>query len=199
MLSMIVCCVQAHILGFICDCKEISLDTDDFTTLVPPQMGAVLRLAAALVGSADAEDAAQEAIVRAWQAWPSLRNRDATHTWLLRITANICLNWKRGRFGTRQRTNQPFDDGENLAALRARETDNPGSNASVIMIDVLAAIESLDPPLHTVVALRYFGGFDATEIGDILDTPPSTIRSRLNRALTLIRANLALEDATLLH
>jgi DNA-directed RNA polymerase specialized sigma24 family protein len=61
-----------------------------FATLVPGQIAAVVRTAAALVGKADAEDAAQEAIMRAWQAWPSLQDVEALRPWLLRITTSAC-------------------------------------------------------------------------------------------------------------
>ncbi|MGZ3583296.1 MAG: sigma factor, partial [Ktedonobacterales bacterium] len=63
-------------------------DSAAFATLVPGHITAVVRTAAALVGKADAEDAAQEAIVRAWQAWPSLHDVEALRPWLLRITVN---------------------------------------------------------------------------------------------------------------
>lgn len=81
-----------------------------FATLVPRHLAAVIRTAAALVGKADAEDAAQEAIMRAWQAWPSLQDVDALRPWLLRITVNICLQWRRGRFGKRGAQSTPASD-----------------------------------------------------------------------------------------
>jgi len=159
-------------------------------------MSAVLRLAAALVGIADAEDATQEAILRAWQAWPTLRNRDAVRIWLLRIAANVCHNWQRGRFGTRLHMDRPIGSTIGIAEPQAREADDPGSNAHAATLDLLAAVASLEENLRVAVALRYFGGFDATEIGEILDVPPSTIRSRLGRALALMRSTLSIEDQT---
>src|SRR6185436_6617048 len=65
--------------------------------------GVMICVAAALVGPADAEDAAQEASVRAWRSWDELRDREAVRSWLLRITVNVCHDWLRGRFGTRIR------------------------------------------------------------------------------------------------
>ena len=59
----------------------------------------MLRLAAALIGPAEAEDAVQEASMRAWQAWPTLRNLDAVRPWLLQITLNVCRQWRRGLKG----------------------------------------------------------------------------------------------------
>ena len=52
-------------------------DRERYVALVQPHLGAVLHLATALVGAAEAEDAAQEAILRGMQAWPTLRDEGA--------------------------------------------------------------------------------------------------------------------------
>ncbi len=70
--------------------------TKSFADIVPLYASAMLRVAAALVGPAEAEDAVQEASMRAWQSWPTLRNVDAVRPWLLRITLNVCRQWRRG-------------------------------------------------------------------------------------------------------
>jgi DNA-directed RNA polymerase specialized sigma24 family protein len=57
----------------------------DFYRLVSPHLVSAIHTAAAFVGKADAE-----AILRAWKAWPSLRQRDSVRSWFLRITVNIC-------------------------------------------------------------------------------------------------------------
>jgi DNA-directed RNA polymerase specialized sigma24 family protein len=49
------------------------MEYERFTALVTPHIGAMARVAAALVGVADAEDAAQEALIRAWSGWETLR------------------------------------------------------------------------------------------------------------------------------
>ena len=54
-----------------------SADDAEFVAIIPQYATAILRVAAALVGPADAEDAAQEAITRGWQAWPTLRDSSA--------------------------------------------------------------------------------------------------------------------------
>jgi RNA polymerase sigma-70 factor, ECF subfamily len=69
--------------------KEQDVD-HDFYRLVSPHLVSAIHTAAAFVGKADAEDAVQEAILRAWKAWPSLRQRDSVRSWFLRITVNIC-------------------------------------------------------------------------------------------------------------
>src|SRR6185437_1290840 len=49
------------------------MEHENFAALVAPHTAAMARVPAALVGIADAEDAAQEALLRAWRGWPSLR------------------------------------------------------------------------------------------------------------------------------
>jgi RNA polymerase sigma factor (sigma-70 family) len=151
-----------------------------------------LRVASALVGPADAEDVAQEAVVRAWRAWDTLRDAGSVRPWLLRITVNICRQWRRGGFGRRVRLVGPLP-GENSELLAALDTD-PGASDHVGAIDVRTAVNALDEDLRVIVALRYYAGMDATEVGAALGIPPATVRTRLKRALTRLRHALAISD-----
>ena len=149
----------------------------------------VLRVAAVFVGMADAEDAAQEAILRAWRAWPTLRDGGAVQPWLLQITVNVCRQWQRGRFGTRQRLSVALPDGGAIFPGALLDV-GPGTGAHAEELDLRAALLELSDDLRLVVALRYFGGMDATVIGAALNLPPATVRTRLRRALTLLRERL---------
>jgi RNA polymerase sigma factor (sigma-70 family) len=170
------------------------MELERFAALVSPHAEAMARVAAALVGAADAEDAAQEALLRAWRGWPALREPAAARTWLLRITVNVCRSWQAGHFGTRQRSTEPIDN-DSSDVLSAYAHD-PGSSNHAAMLDLYKALSGLDPDLRQVVALRYFAGMDATEIGTLLEIPPPTIRTRLRRALTLLRTSLAASGAS---
>jgi RNA polymerase sigma-70 factor (ECF subfamily) len=164
-------------------------DHDKFVELVPLHMGAVLRVTAALVGMADAEDAAQEAMLRGWQAWPTLRNPAAARGWLLRIAVNVCKDWQRGRFGTRRRMDEPLRDEDSFPGYALARADPGGSDATAAL-DLRAAINMLDAELREVVLLRHYAGLDSNEIGAALALPPATVRSRLRRALGLLRERL---------
>ena len=157
--------------------------------LVTPHGPVVQRVAAALVGLADAEDAAQEALIRAWQAAPSLHGISAVRPWLLRITVNVCRDWQRGRFGTRQRLSVALPEGDHGAEF-AVIGDDPGTSDHTGALDLRRELRALDADLRVVVALRYYAGLDATEIGAALGVPPATVRTRLRRALGLLRARL---------
>jgi RNA polymerase sigma-70 factor, ECF subfamily len=177
------------------------MEYERFASLVGPHSDAMAHVAAALVGMADAEDAAQEALLRAWRAWPTLRDAGAVRVWLLRITTNVCRNWQTGHFGTHRRATQSLDDAASLALLlhsRATGARAPGSGDHADALDLQHAVAALNDDLRQVVALRYFAQMDASEIGDLLETPPATIRTRLRRALMLLRDALgpaACDDA----
>ncbi len=163
-------------------------DAETFLRHIERETLVLLKVTSALVGFADAEDAAQEAVIKAWQARASLRDPQALRPWLLRIAVNVCRERRRGRLGRWQRLLQPLD--EDLALLPAREDAQPGANAHANSLDLRAAINALDAGLRLVVILRYYGGLDATEIGAALNLPPPTVRTRLRRALTLLRQRL---------
>jgi RNA polymerase sigma-70 factor (ECF subfamily) len=168
---------------------------DAFLALIPESMGAMLRVAGALVGLADAEDAAQEAVLRGWQAWPSLRDHSMARAWLLSITVNLCKDWHRGRFGTRRRLDEPLRDDRDHADHAAGQAlaligSDPGASDAAAALDLRQAINTLDPELRVLIALRHYAGMDSSEIGALLGMPPATVRTRLRRALAELRERL---------
>jgi RNA polymerase sigma-70 factor (ECF subfamily) len=148
----------------------------------------MLRVAAALGGPADAEDIVQEAAMRAWQAWATLRNVESVRPWLLQITANVSRQRRRGVKAAQQALALPLvvDDSSLLASLDA----DPGTSDHTGALDLRAAVNALPTELRAVVALRFYAGLDATEVGAVLGIPAGTVRSRLHRALALIRERL---------
>ena len=163
-----------------------------FAAIVPLHAAAMLRLAAALIGPAEAEDAVQEASMRAWQAWPTLRSVDAVRPWLLQITLNVCRQWRRGLKGQQLARMQPLPedgDGEHLPLLSLLDAD-PGTSNHTGSLDLRAAINALPDDLRAIVILRFYVGLDATEIGAMLRIPSGTVRSRLHRAMLQMRERL---------
>ena len=165
-------------------------ECEKYIALVQPHLGAVLHLATALLGPADAEDAAQEAILRGMQAWPTLRDERALKSWLLRIVYRVCIDLKRGRFGTHQVRTQPLPEADDEALSVAVGGGDLGGSDHAAALDLRVAIHALDAGLRSVVVLRYYVGMDATAIGAVLGLPPPTVRTRLRRALTLLRQDL---------
>lgn len=170
-------------------------ECEQYIALVQPHLGAVLHLATALLGPADAEDAAQEAILRGMQAWPTLRDERALKSWLLRIVYHVCIDLKRGRFGTHQARTQPLPEADDEALSVAVSGGDLGGSDHAAALDLRVAIHALDAGLRSVVVLRYYVGMDATAIGAVLGLPPATVRTRLRRALTLLRQDLHPHDS----
>ncbi len=161
---------------------------DEFAPLVTPHLLAMLRVARVMVGADDAEDAAQEAVTSAWRRRADLRDAAAVRAWLLRITVNTCHNWWRARNNPTGRHAQPLSEEAWLPA--GLNAGDPGASDHAIRLDLRQAIASLEPEHQRLIALRYFAGLDSAEIGAMLGVPPATVRTRLRRALTLLRERL---------
>lgn len=164
------------------------VEREQFLALVERHTPVLLKVASALVGFTDAEDAAQEAVLQAWRGRATLRNPDAFRPWLLRIAVNVCREWQRGWFGKYQRASLSLaaDSTQLLGTLGA----DPSDSGYAAALDLRQAVNALAPELRMAVVLRYYAGMDASEIGAALGVPAPTIRTRLRRALALLRKQL---------
>ncbi len=127
--------------------------------------------------------------MRGLQARHALREASSLRSWLIRITYNVCHDWRRGRFGTQRSLTQPlFDETDESLAIF---DDDPGASDATAALDLRQAINRLDMDLRVVVVLRYYAGMDATEVGAALGLAPATVRTRLRRALAVLRDHLS--------
>ena len=127
-----------------------------------------------------AEDAVQEALVRAWQQLPSLRDPDRFDAWLYRLVVNACNDQGRQ---LRRRS-------EHVRSLphNAAISDDTKSVADREQLE--RGFGRLKPEQRAVVVLHYYSGFSAAEIARILGVPEGTARSRLHYATLAMRAAL---------
>ena len=171
-----------------------NVDASRYAALMPQHTDAMLRVAGALLGWTDAEDAVQEAAMQAWRHWDSLRDLSSLRPWLLRITVNVCRQWRRGTTGREARMRASaiplnvdgFSDLEFLATL----DDSPGTSDFARALDVRRSVNHLPTDMRIVIALRYYAGLDASAIGKALGIPAATVRTRLRRALLALRERL---------
>jgi RNA polymerase sigma-70 factor, ECF subfamily len=167
-----------------------------FETLVLPHLDAAYNLARWLLrDGSTAEDAVQEASMRAFRYIDSLRGSEA-RAWLLGIVRNTCFTMLE-----RQRNGPDlveFDDAEFEAALGAGERDHTDPAALLerrnarALVD--AAIRALSPALREVIVLREFEELEYAEIAKIIAVPVGTVMSRLSRAREKMRNVLMQSD-----
>ena len=162
-----------------------------FEELVVRYQARAVRLAWTLAGG-DAEDAVQEAFVKAYRSLDRFRTGAAFRPWLFAIVANEARNRRRSagrreRLAVRAAALQPTDrDGadspeeESVAADRRRR--------------LAAAIETLGDRDREVIACRWFAGLSEAEMAVVLSCRPGTVKSRLSRALVRLRAALPAEE-----
>ncbi len=130
-----------------------------------------------------AEDAAQEAFVRAWQSLPRYDHRGTFAAWLCRIAVNRALD--------HLRRDRPTVDVE-LLPLRSREP-GPERRAEEVELQerVQEAVLALPLASRTALVLREYEGLSYREIAETLDIPIGTVMSRLNYARSRLREMLA--------
>jgi RNA polymerase sigma-70 factor (ECF subfamily) len=156
------------------------LDSQDqvrFETLVLPHLDAAFNLARWLLRSgADAEDVAQEAMLRSYRFFHGFRGGDV-RAWLLQIVRNTCYTWlEKNR---RVQDMAEFDEELHGSA-------SPTPEALAIAGDhrelLTHALESLPPRYREVIVLRELEGCSYKEIATISSIPIGTVMSTLSRA-----------------
>ena len=167
-------------------------DLRAWETIVRTYQGIAFRTAYLLSGSAaDAEEAAQDAFVKAYRALGRFRRGAPLRPWLLRIVANEARNRRRAA-GRRDQL-----------ALRAAAADRPGDavpspEAALLAVEsrerLLQAVSRLSDDHRDAVACRFFLDLSEEETAAALGIRRGTVKSRLARALERLRAELGEEE-----
>jgi RNA polymerase sigma-70 factor (ECF subfamily) len=140
----------------------------DFDRMVRPELGTCLRTARLILQDEHAaEDAVQEGLIRAWQAWPRYDQGRPLRPWLLRIVSREAMRW-RGRWG--HRWHSPLS--EEIAAAGSAESQRD-------LADLFARLSRQD---RAVLVLRYLWGYSISETAEILQIKEKTVSSRTQRA-----------------
>jgi RNA polymerase sigma factor (sigma-70 family) len=161
-------------------------DTAAYEEIVQRYQQLAFRTAYVITGSAaDAEDAAQDAFVKAYKALASFRVGAEPRPWLLTIVANEARNRVRSsgrRHQLELRLAEGFRPGgaapsPEAAALAAEDTTR-----------LLGLVNELSEEDRLVIASRYFLELSGEETAASLGIPEGTVKSRLSRALSRLRA-----------
>ena len=131
-----------------------------------------------------ARDAVQDGLIRAWRDLPGLRDPDRFDAWLHRLTVNACLDQ------ARRRRRRPIE--VELSPLHEPlMSDQSGAIADRELIE--GVLRRLDEAGRAIVVLHYYLGMPLTDVAATLGIPLGTVKSRLHRALTEMRAAVGVD------
>jgi RNA polymerase sigma-70 factor (ECF subfamily) len=179
-------------------------DATAYDRLVEPHRGELLAHCYRMLGSFhDAEDALQEALVRAWRALPRFEGRSSLRSWLYRIATNACLRALERRpqkLVLPADHGPPADAGEPVAPSladapwlepfpddRLGEAGGDAPDARYeqresVELAFIAALQHLPPRQRAVLILRDVLGFSGGEVARALETTTASVHSALQRA-----------------
>jgi RNA polymerase sigma-70 factor (ECF subfamily) len=157
-------------------------DADSFATLIEPLLDPAYRLAAVMLADrSSAEDAVQEASIKAWRKLRQLRgDLTSLRPWFLSIVANEC------RMARRQRW---------WSVLKV--ADVPSSRAGTeagASSDLHQALLKLSPEERLPLVLHFYLDLPLDEVARALQVSPAAAKSRIYRAAKRLRSDLTLEE-----
>jgi len=156
-------------------------DREAFATLVERDGPGALRMASAILRSeADAQDAVQDAFVRAWRDLPTLRQPQRWPAWFRALTVHASIDIQRRRLRLRE---VDLD-----ASAEPSEADALGGAADRDRIRRAMSQMSVDD--RAVLVLRYVEDLEVPAIAATLGVRLGTAKSRLHRATMRLRASL---------
>jgi len=168
-----------------------NLNQPGFEQVFLPHLDAAYNLARWLLrNDQDAEDAVQEAYMRAHKAFDRFRGGDGK-AWLMTILRNVCYTMiKKLRS---HETPEPFDEEihQTVSGLEAQEAFRQKANAESLH----CALEKLPDEFREVIVLHDLEGLAYKEIASVVGIPIGTVMSRLARARGRLRAEIIASNA----
>jgi RNA polymerase sigma-70 factor (ECF subfamily) len=129
-----------------------------------------------------AEDAVQSAWAIAWRKLGTLKEPERLRPWLV----SVAVNQARDMLRKRRRTLEI-----DLDASTGRVTGGVDPATGIESLDLLAAMDRLEPEDRALIAMRYVAGFDASELSAAIGLSPAGTRTRLKRLTDRLRQELA--------
>jgi RNA polymerase sigma factor (sigma-70 family) len=163
-------------------------DTLAYAQLLRRHQAVAFRAASLIAGSAaEAEDATQEACVKAWLALERFRPTAPFRAWLVQIAINEARNRRRA---AGRRAGLALRVGDDPVGSLAAPSAEAETLASEERARLAAAVEQLSDDDQLVIAARYFIGLSEAETATALGLRRGTVKSRLSRALGRLRTKL---------
>ena len=166
-----------------------------FDTLIREHLPTIRRFALAFTSSqADADDLAQEAMVRAFRSIKSFRGDAAFSTWLYRITRNAYVDRTRTRWFRFRSASVSID------AVRGHATEEENPEGQTLRQErrdyIWSVLRTMAPKYRNVLVLVDIEGLEYADVAKIEGVPVGTIRSRLSRGRQQLAKKLGRVDFT---
>ena len=154
-------------------------DLDAFERLVERHSAVVYRVAARVVGPAEAEDVSQDAFLRAFHRLPNYRGEGAFRAWLLQIVHNTALNTlARRRPEPVEEVPEPAEHGSDVGERQPAERLERAERRRRLEMK----LRGLRPEHRSVLVLRDIEGLPYEDIAAVTEMPLGSVKGRLHRA-----------------
>ena len=170
-------------------------DRRAFAELVEMYKDRIFRLAYRMLGNnQEAEDVVQETFLRVFTNLHRYDESQKFSTWIYRIAANLCIDRLRKRKNLYSLDADMTDnsEGSDWYSLLPSNEKTPESHMMVseTQEQVRKAIDALPEKYKSVVILRYLHDLSLQEIGEVLDMPVTTVKTRVHRGREYLRKKL---------
>ena len=160
-------------------------DHEAFSVLAVGSVDRLYAVARLILRDTDlAEDATQDALIRAWRDLPTLRDVERFDAWLYRLVVHSCADIGRRRRRWRSEL-----------TIMTIESAEPDRTAELADRDQLErGLRRLSDAQRTILILHFYVGLSPSEAADVLEIPVGTAKSRLHYAIDALRAALAADE-----
>ncbi|WP_409343382.1 RNA polymerase sigma factor SigW [Paenibacillus sp. MBLB4367] len=169
-------------------------DRRAFAELVDMYKDKLYHLAYRMLSQAhEAEDIVQETFLRVYTNLERYDENQKFSTWIYRIATNLCIDRLRKRKANYSLdAEMPDGEGSDWYSLLPSDEATPESELilSETQHNIRKAIDSLPEKYKSVVILRYLHDMSLQEIGDVLDMPVTTVKTRVHRGREFLRKKL---------
>jgi RNA polymerase sigma-70 factor (ECF subfamily) len=156
-------------------------DREAFSVLAGGSVDRLFAIARLILHDVDlAQDATQDALVRAWRDLPTLRDIERFDAWLYRLIVNACADV--GRHRRRWRAE--------ITVLRSEPAESDRTAEVADRDQLERGLARLTDAQRTILVLNFYVGLPPSELADALDIPVGTAKSRLHYAVEALRAAL---------
>lgn len=178
--------------------KSIQGDVSSFEKLIIQYNRYVYNIAYRMMGNEeDAKDMSQEALIKAYKAIGNFKMESSFSTWLYRIVINTCKDELRKRKEQVLSLDEAIADNASLQDVISDDKANPILIYEQVELKATLkeALNKLSDDSKSVVILKDLMGYSYEEIGEILQIPIGTVRSRLSRSRTSLKSILKIQLA----